>query len=1450
MVAQSLCPDPEMIHDLLCGDLPESALDELASHLEVCSECRELFDSQASGPEFLGDAARLTVGTAWERETAALRQLVEDLPQQLSQASDAASMALWSAETIAEFLEPSENPEHLGRLGAYEVVEVIGRGGMGVVLRGIDERLNRTVAIKTLAPAFASNANARRRFAREARAAAAVSHDHVVTIHAVDETGSLPYLVMEFVSGESLAECIRREGTLTLEATLRIGRQMALGLAAAHEVGLAHRDMTPANILLENGIQRVRITDFGLARAADDVAITQPGVVTGTPLYMSPEQAAGESIDHRSDLFSLGSILYTMCTGRPAFRANSTLAVLKRVCEDTPRPIREVNPDCPQWLVEIVGRLMAKRPEDRLQTAAEVAELLGGHLAHLQDPQKPAPGSVAVAPETKAKTMLKPLLAALLVLVSAVGISEAAGVTHLVEYLGIILRLETRDGTLVVEIEDPDVTVSVDDGEVVVEGAGVREIRLKPGRHKWTTRRSGTPASTQWVTVERGGKKILRVRQLPPATTQASAKTRGGAEASGRGAEPEATRPETARRVERGPIGQPETITIGEPGEELTRLTAYDGIVFQLPQHVRRFYTGQHVHGPDEEHVFHEVPDQLWGQRCTSGYRDGGTLRFSVHDSRISGRQRLWLLVCNSDWSKGEGFESPASLQEKGWVAWRQLISSPITDRNQSQKTEWTVFYRDAVPGESHEITTHSRRTPLLVWGCIDLDGVLCEPHWDQRIGTFGPNATVPLGNGHHVFEGPIPETLIGRRYTKRNGYLGISRFRVERTQTVIVGMYDWAQMNNSGSGGPWQEELTSPLDMKKNGWKEIAQLQAVHSNGNPEYRNTWYFYSRDCQAGETFALRNHKYQAPIVLAEPGNRRGPAQEPVPALSNSEPLTDGPEPGPGRLLREKPENIRLPVTDIAFELAPQTGERAGLYGCSSTVSGNLSQLYGQATEGRQQHAPSPSALVGQLVGLPPESRFKVTSVTRRASRVQIIFELIPPNSADWSTATSSEPGASSRNERSVRATSLYFHWPLPPLPSGRYDVEAIVLGKLFHQTEGEIVTALSTATDSFHVAHRVSDRLKEMAIQAIVMKPDGGLGLPQKQATTGFDLTELLAADPRQYAALKGFPQKNSEWESACERLRSERKAWALCELLNWDNVDRRIYAARSLRKLAEASTVPILLAAAKRNAYAISGSENATLHLIYRTELARALESAARRNHLPGDEQPTLLSGEPSESVDFRRVENWLRTVYLADAHALQAAARPPLEDGLTGRATGDGKDTGVIFRYANGRFFHRNQVPAEVLDHDRFQITLEGFVDVPRDMTVKVWLAGGGVSHDVNWLYVNGKEVGSTGDDRGKNYTYDVPLLKGRHKVRWLLTGGTFTNNILVFLDPQSGELLPLKSRGVAAIRRSEDEPLIEINGTEMGWPIRENWLPDVVYRLAGEEKQALPAPPAKGGF
>lgn len=337
-------------------------------------------------------------------------------------------------DEVRAFLSPATRDDSLGRIGHYEVLQVLGRGGFGVVFRAFDDVLQRVVAVKMMAPQLAVTSPARKRFLREARASAAIRHENVVQVYEVGEQ-PLPYLVMEFIPGETLQNRVDRLGPLDVKETLQVGRQIAEGLAAAHLCDLIHRDIKPGNVLLEEGSLRVKITDFGLARAADDASMTQSGVIAGTPLYMAPEQAQGQSLTERADLFSFGSVLYLMVTGRPPFRANNTLAVIKRVAEDTPRPIREIIPEAPQWLCDIITKLLAKKPEERFGSAREVADVLADCEAQLKTHARLK--NYSLIPRNKesaaGKSRKWKRVGAAVVLLSVLGlaVTESVGITHL-----------------------------------------------------------------------------------------------------------------------------------------------------------------------------------------------------------------------------------------------------------------------------------------------------------------------------------------------------------------------------------------------------------------------------------------------------------------------------------------------------------------------------------------------------------------------------------------------------------------------------------------------------------------------------------------------------------------------------------------------------------------------------------------------------------------------------------------------------------------------------------------------------------------------------------------------------------------------------------------------------------------------------------------------------------
>ncbi len=343
-----------------------------------------------------------------------------DVKNLQSKSADIDDMQARNASGEAAFrnyLKPTTREGWLGRLGHYEIETVLGHGAFGIVAKGFDDKLHRVVAIKLMNPELATTSPPRKRFLREARSAAAVTHENVVAVYAVEEE-PIPYLAMEFIAGQTLQQRMDNKGPFEVADLLKVGQQVASGLAAAHAVKLIHRDIKPSNILLTGGvIEKAKISDFGLARAVDDASMTSSGLIAGTPMYMAPEQARGETLDHRADLFSLGTVLYQMASGRPPFRAANTVAVLKRVCEDTPRPLDDVIPETPDWLQSIIFRLLEKDREDRFQSAQEVADLLARCQRELEHGGKVVsvapPGSVvandAVSNKPTKSTWLKPL---------------------------------------------------------------------------------------------------------------------------------------------------------------------------------------------------------------------------------------------------------------------------------------------------------------------------------------------------------------------------------------------------------------------------------------------------------------------------------------------------------------------------------------------------------------------------------------------------------------------------------------------------------------------------------------------------------------------------------------------------------------------------------------------------------------------------------------------------------------------------------------------------------------------------------------------------------------------------------------------------------------------------------------------------------------------------------
>ena len=408
------CPTEQQLNDLVTGTLSDSIVDSITEHLGTCDSCQEKMQTMAAG-EMAFDSLLVQSVAAAPPENSAYWQVresfAENSPVSTSKidhpstgdiaetrlrkkGSESKAVPYQGTEDELSFLEPSDDPAFIGCLQQFQVSDIIGRGGMGVVLKAYDPHLQRSVAIKVLHAKFQQDPSAIERFCREGRAAAAVSHEHVVPMHQVAriEEDEIAFLVMQLIDGKTLGDCLEEQSPMAPDEVARIAMQIAAGLSAAHEQGLVHRDIKPGNILIEKSTGRVKLTDFGLARISDEVNLTRTGMLLGTALYMSPEQAIGELVDERSDLFSLGAVMYEMATGKVAFHAPTSIGVMKMIMDKKPVSPREINPAIGKPTSDLIMQMLSKEPDKRPDSASDVARALAsivteyGPISPLQVP--------------------------------------------------------------------------------------------------------------------------------------------------------------------------------------------------------------------------------------------------------------------------------------------------------------------------------------------------------------------------------------------------------------------------------------------------------------------------------------------------------------------------------------------------------------------------------------------------------------------------------------------------------------------------------------------------------------------------------------------------------------------------------------------------------------------------------------------------------------------------------------------------------------------------------------------------------------------------------------------------------------------------------------------------------------------------------------------------------
>ncbi len=357
------CPDVKWFRLLAAGRLTSEQEKKLERHLEKCETCQRHVDELNDLSQFETDTAHRVsniVNMDSKNLQNRLNVIKSEEPTELAKVNNYLDVQPW--------LQSSSRG--VDQIAEFEIIDFVGRGGMGVVFKCLDTKLERTVALKLMSPQMLAEDSASERFLREARSAAKINHPHVVTVHAVNEVRGLPYLVMEFIEGHSLENRIQSGQAMTFSEVSRIAQQVLAGLAEAHEQGVLHRDIKPANIMLDSKTDNAKIADFGLACSMEGSKLTRTGLLIGTPEFLSPEQAMGLETDERSDLFSVGCVLYALCCGSSPFSGTSVMATLDNVRSLSPKPIANLNRSVPGWFARLVEELLTKEKELRVPSAS------------------------------------------------------------------------------------------------------------------------------------------------------------------------------------------------------------------------------------------------------------------------------------------------------------------------------------------------------------------------------------------------------------------------------------------------------------------------------------------------------------------------------------------------------------------------------------------------------------------------------------------------------------------------------------------------------------------------------------------------------------------------------------------------------------------------------------------------------------------------------------------------------------------------------------------------------------------------------------------------------------------------------------------------------------------------------------------------------------------------
>ena len=548
-----VCPDRQLLSSHLLGQVRDEQVDWLDRHIRTCDSCQQVLEGLNPQDELTNDLRNSAPEPeGHEREISEIIERGKQIQSVIETVQADENTAVQQGESSSkldgeiDFLQPPVLADEIGRLGGYRVLEVMGVGGMGVVFRAEDPKLKRQIALKAMKPGVAASRSAKDRFLREAQATAAIEHDNIVSIYQVGEDRGIAFIAMRYLRGQSLQEFLAQNPRPSQLQAVSIGRQIANGLAAAHEHGLIHRDIKPDNIWLEAKTDRAKILDFGLARARDDDAgLTHSGMVLGTPKYMAPEQAKAEPIDHRCDLFSLGSVLYQMISGKAPFEGGNLTSTLIAVSQADCKPIAKVCSGLDADLAKLITQLLAKDKEARPQSACEVAAALAKIEKKLASAQLEKENQqrfaetmelASVGPTTEKPRPSKRRPSKRWLLTGGAVAGIGAAIVFALGAAGVLFKVEMENGTLFVNVTNDDFATTVQGKVIQIRNTDTDALysieldspqkteQLKPGHYEFiVTNADGFRTRTNRFEIAKGENKEVEVWWEPASKTTESA---------------------------------------------------------------------------------------------------------------------------------------------------------------------------------------------------------------------------------------------------------------------------------------------------------------------------------------------------------------------------------------------------------------------------------------------------------------------------------------------------------------------------------------------------------------------------------------------------------------------------------------------------------------------------------------------------------------------------------------------------------------------------------------------------------------------------------------------------------------------------------------------------------------------------------------------------------------